>query len=259
MSAERPRALVTGASSGLGVSFARQLAAAGHDLVLVARRAEPMEHLGNELADAHGVRAEVLPADLADRAQLGKVAERIRAGDVDMVVNNAGFGFYGPVVSHSPDQELGMIEVDVAAMVALSHAALEVMVPRRSGSLLNVSSVAAFAPTPDSATYSAAKSFVLFFTEAVHDEVARSGVKVSVLCPGFTRTNFQAAAGIDAKGLPGFVWAEADDVVRQGLTALTRNQAVCVPGLVNKVAAASPRFGPRPLVRRLSRQVMQRL
>jgi uncharacterized protein len=259
MSAERPRALVTGASSGLGVSFARQLAGAGNDLVLVARSVEPMERLGDELADAHGVRAEVLPADLADRAQLDSVAGRIRSGDVDTVVNNAGFGFYGPVANHSLDQELGMVDVDVAAVVALSHAALEVMVPRRSGSLLNVSSVAAFATTPESATYSAAKSFVLLFTEAVHDEVADAGVHVTVLCPGFTRTAFQSHAGIEAQGLPGIVWADADDVVRHGLVALARNQAVCVPGLLNKVAAASPRFGPRPLVRRLSRQVMKRL
>lgn len=104
MSSERPRALVTGASSGLGVSFARQLAGAGTDLVLVARSAEPMERLGDELADTHGVRAEVLPADLADRTQLERVAERIRAGDVDTVVNNAGFGFYGPFVSHRLEQ-----------------------------------------------------------------------------------------------------------------------------------------------------------
>lgn len=259
MSVERPRALVTGASSGLGAAFARQLAAAGNDLVLVARTVEPMERLGNELADAHGVRAEVLPADLADRDQVRTVAERIRSGDVDMVVNNAGFGYYGPVAGHSLEQELGMVDVDVAAVVVLSHAALEVMVPRRSGSLLNVASVAAFATTPESATYSAAKSFVLLFTEAVHDEVAGAGVKVSVLCPGFTRTNFQANAGIEAKGLPGFAWADADGVVSQGLAALARNQAVCVPGLVNKVAAVAPRFGPRPLVRRLARQVMKRL
>lgn len=152
-----------------------------------------------------------------------------------------------------------MVDVDVAAVVALSHAALEVMVPRRSGSLLNVSSVAGFASTPESASYSAAKSFVLMFTEAVHEEVRNFGVHVSVLCPGFTRTNFQANAGLEAKGLPGFAWADADDVVRQGLAALAHNKAVCVPGLVNKVAAASPRFGPRPLVRRLSRQVMRRL
>lgn len=252
------RALVTGASSGLGASFARQLAAAGNDLVLVARGAESMERLGTELSGAHSVHVEILPADLADRPQLSEVADRIGSGDVDTVVNNAGLGFYGPVVEHTAEQELGMVDVDVAAVVALTLAAAKVMVARRSGSILNVASVAAFATTPESATYSAAKSFVLLFTEALHDEVLPSGVHVSVLCPGFTRTNFQSNAGIEPK-LPAFVWAEADDVVRAGLAALGRNQAVCVPGIVNKVAAASPRFAPRPIVRRLSRQVMKRL
>lgn len=255
----RGRALVTGASSGLGTGFARQLAAAGNDLVLVARTTGALERLAGELRAAHGTDAEVLPADLGDRAQLAAVADRIGAGDVDTVVNNAGFGFYGPVAGHDLDQELGMVDVDVAAVVALSHAAARVMAPRRRGALLNVSSVASFAPTPESATYSAAKSFVLFFTEALHDELAPDGVHVSVLCPGFTRTNFQANAGISGKGLPDFVWAEADDVVRQGLDALARNRAVCVPGLVNKVTAVSPRFGPRVLTRRIARQVMKRL
>jgi short-subunit dehydrogenase len=252
------RALVTGASSGLGASFARQLAASGNDLVLVARGVEPMERLGAELSGDHKVQVEVLGADLADRAQLSTVADRIAAGDVDTVVNNAGFGFYGPVAEHSVEQELGMVDVDVAAVVALTLAAVKAMVPRRAGSILNVSSVAGFASTPDSATYSAAKSFVLMFTEALHDEVLPSGVHVSVLCPGFTRTNFQANAGLDPK-LPAFAWADAEDVVRAGLAALARNQAVCVPGVLNKVMASSPRFGPRPLVRRMARQVMKRL
>lgn len=255
----RPRALVTGASSGLGESFARQLAAAGNDLVVVARRREPMEKLASELSAAHGTGTEVLVADLADRTQLAIAAERIGAGDVDTVVNNAGFGFYGPVSTHSVDQELGMVDVDVAAVVALSRAAVGVMVSRGSGNLLNVASVAAFAPTPQSATYSAAKSFVLFYTEALHDEVADSGVHVTVLCPGFTRTDFQSSAGITGHGIPGFAWADADDVVRQGLASLARNEAVCVPGVVNKVAALSPRFAPRPIVRRIAGRVMKRL
>ena len=255
----RGRALVTGASSGLGTAFATQLAAAGNDLVLVARTAATLEALAGELRSVHGVEAEVLPADLADRAQLASVAARIGAGDVDTVVNNAGFGFYGPVAGHRLDQELGMVDVDVAAVVALSYAAVQAMAPRRRGALLNVASVASFAPTPESATYSAAKSFVLLYTEALHDELAGTGVHVSVLCPGFTRTNFQANAGISGKGLPGFVWAEADDVVRQGLEALARNKAVCVPGLVNKVTAVTPRLAPRPVVRRIARQVMKRL
>ena len=143
--------------------------------------------------------------------------------------------------------------------LAISHAALRVMVPRGSGKLLNVSSVAAFAATPDSATYSAAKGFVLMFSEAVHDEVAKSGVHVTVVCPGFTRTSFQSNAGLEAKGLPSFVWSEPDTVVREALAALERNQAVCVPGMVNKVTAASPRFAPRPVVRRMAASVMKRL
>lgn len=256
----RPTALVTGASSGLGECFARQLAAAGHDLVLVARNRAALERLALELDAAHGTVSEVLPADLGDRAQLQAVADRVtEGGPVDMLVNNAGFGFYGPVTSHRPEQETGMVDVDVAAVVALTHAALSVMVPRGSGNILNVASVAAFAATPGSATYSAAKAFVLMFSEAVHDEVAPSGVHVTVLCPGFTRTRFQANAGIEAKGLPGFVWSEADAVVRAGLDALGRNQAVCVPGAVNKVAALSPRFATRPLTRRIATQVMKRL
>jgi short-subunit dehydrogenase len=255
----RPRALVTGASAGLGASFARQLAAAGYDLVLVARRRRPMDALAAELSASHGTGTEVVAADLADRGQLSTVAERIAAGDLDTVVNNAGFGFYGPVASHRLDQELGMVDVDVAAVVALSHAAVQVMAPRRSGRLLNVASVAGFAPTPHSAAYSAAKSFVLFYTEALHDEVAASGVHVTVLCPGFTRTDFQSAAGITGHGVPGFAWAEPDEVVAAGLAALERNQAVCVPGTLNKLAAASPRLAPRPLVRALARRVMARL
>ncbi|MHB8328105.1 MAG: SDR family NAD(P)-dependent oxidoreductase [Acidimicrobiales bacterium] len=256
----RPTALVTGASSGLGECFARQLAAAGHDLVLVARSTAALQRLASELESAHGTSSEVLSADLGDRAQLETVTERIRGGaPLDTVVNNAGFGFYGPVTGHRLEQELGMVEVNVLALVALSHAALATMVPRRSGRLLNVASIAGFAATPDGATYSAAKGFVLMFSEAVHDEVARSGVHVTVLCPGFTRTSFQQHAGIEAKGLPGFAWSEPEDVVAAALCALERNQAVCVPGILNKVTAASPRFAPRPVVRRISASVMKRL
>ena len=257
---ERPTALVTGASSGLGAGFARRLAASGHDLVLVARNRAALEALGGELEAAHGTKSEVLAADLGQRDQLGAVVDRIGAGaPVDVVVNNAGFGFYGPVITHSAEQELGMVDVDIAAVVALSHAALRSMVPRRSGKLLNVSSVGAFAATPNGATYSAAKGFVLMFSEALHDEVADSGVHVTVLCPGFTRTSFQANAGLEAKGLPGFAWSDPDAVVGQALVALERNQAVCVPGLVNKLTAATPRFAPRPVVRRVAASIMKRL
>jgi len=255
----RPVALVTGASSGLGDCFARALAASGHDLVLVARTGPALEKLAAELDQSHGAASEVLVADLADTAQLASVAGRIATGPVDTVVNNAGFGHYGAFGDLPLDGEVGQIRVNILALVTLSHAALGVMVPRGSGKLLNVSSIGAFAPAPGGATYSATKAFVLSFTEAIHDEVAPSGVHVTVLCPGFTRTDFQQRAGVQSSGVPSAAWSDPTEVVAAGLGALDRNQAVCVPGLLNKVAAVSPRFGPRSVTRRISAGVMKRL
>jgi short-subunit dehydrogenase len=256
----RPIALVTGASSGLGDCFARALAAAGHDLVLVARTGSALEKLAAELEQAHGAKSEVLVADLADAPQLTSVAGRIAEGaPIDVVINNAGFGAYGSFHQLPLDGEVGQIEVNILALVTLSHAALGVMVPRRTGKLLNVSSIGAFAPAPGGATYSATKAFVLSFTEALHDEVAKDGVHVTALCPGFTRTEFQQRAGVQSSGVPNMAWSDAPTVVAAGLAALERNHAVCVPGFLNKVTAVAPRFGPRGLTRRISAGVMQRL
>ncbi|HXQ75014.1 MAG TPA: SDR family oxidoreductase [Acidimicrobiales bacterium] len=256
----RPIALVTGASSGLGEGFARALAATGHDLVLVARTGSALEKLAAELAQSHGTQSEVLVADLADVAQRATVVGRIADGaPLDTVINNAGFGHYGSFHQLPLAGEVGQIEVNVVALVTLSHAALEVMVPRRSGKLLNVSSIGAFAPAPGGATYSATKAFVLSFTEALHDEVAKDDVHVTALCPGFTRTDFQKRAGVKSSGVPEAAWSDAGDVVAAGLAALDRNQAVCVPGVLNKIVAVSPRFGPRGLTRRISAGVMRRL
>src|SRR5580658_10179109 len=255
----RPIALITGASSGLGEQFARALAASGHDLVLVARTGPALEKLAGEL-ESLGARSEVLVADLADAAQLASVAARItEATPVDTVINNAGFGHYGAFHRLPLTGEVGQIEVNIVALVTLSHAALDVMVPRRAGKLLNVSSIGAFAPAPGGATYSATKAFVLSFTEALHDEVAKDGVHVTALCPGFTRTDFQQRAGVKTTGLPAAAWSDAATVVHAGLAALDRNHAVCVPGAVNKLVAVSPRFGPRGLTRRISGGVMRRL
>jgi short-subunit dehydrogenase len=257
---DRPIALVTGASTGLGEQFARALAASGHDLVLVARTGPALEALAAELDKEHGATSEVLMADLADATQLATVAARIADGaPVDTVINNAGFGHYGAFADLPLEGEVGQVRVNVVALVTLSHAALRVMVARRSGKLLNVSSIGAFAPAPGGATYSATKAFVLSFTEALHDEVAPSGVHVTALCPGFTRTEFQQRAGVKSSGVPSMAWSEAGDVVAAGLAALDANHAVCVPGLVNKFVAVSPRFGPRGLTRRISAGVMKRL
>jgi hypothetical protein len=256
----RPIALVTGASSGLGDAFARALAASGHDLVLVARTGPALEKLAAELDHDHGATSEVLVADLADSSELSSVAARI-AGDpaVGTVINNAGFGHYGPFRELHLDGEVGQVQVNILALLTLSHAALGAMVPRREGKLLNVASIAAFTPAPGGATYSATKAFVLSFTEALHDEVAASGVHVTVLCPGFTRTDFQQRAGVKSSGVPALAWSDATTVVSAGLAALDRNHAVCVPGVVNKLAAVSPRFGPRSMARRITAGVMKRL
>jgi uncharacterized protein len=188
------------------------------------------------------------------------VAARIADGaPVDTVINNAGFGHYGAFRQLPLAGEVGQIEVNIVALVTLSHAALGIMVPQGSGKLLNVSSIGAFAPAPGGATYSATKAFVLSFTEALHDEVARDGVHVTALCPGFTRTDFQQRAGVKTSGLPAAAWSDAAPVVAAGLKALDHNQAVCVPGVMNKFVAVAPRFGPRGLTRRISAGVMERL
>jgi short-subunit dehydrogenase len=255
----RPIALVTGASSGLGECFARALAASGHDLVLVARTGPALEKLAGELEQSHGAVSEVLVADLADPEALASVAARLSDGTpVDTVINNAGFGHYGAFTDLPLAGEVGQIEVNILALVTLSHAALGVMVPLRAGKLLNVASIGAFAPAPGGATYSATKAFVLSFTEALHHEVAPD-VHVTALCPGFTRTAFQQRAGVKTTGLPASAWGDATVVVAAGLAALDRNDAVCVPGLLNKVVAVSPRFGSRGMIRRVSALVMTRL
>ena len=257
---KRPVALVTGASSGLGDAFARALAVSGHDLVLVARTGPALEKLAAEVEQNHGAQSEVIVADLADVAQLSSVAARIADGaPIDTVINNAGFGHYGAFFQLPLAGEVGQVQVNVLALVTLSHAALGVMVPRGSGKLLNVSSIGAFAPAPGGATYSATKAFVLSFTEALHDEVAKDGVHVSALCPGFTRTEFQQRAGVKTTGLLSAAWSDAAAVVHAGLSALDRNHAVCVPGVMNKFVAVSPRFSPRGMTRRISAGVMQRL
>jgi uncharacterized protein len=256
----RPIAFVTGASSGLGDSFARALAKSGHDLVLVARTGPALEKVAGELEAALGTKSEVLVADLGTPEGLAAAESRIVEGTaVDTVVNCAGFGHYGPFAELPLDGERGQVLVNVLALVTLSHAALRTMVPRRSGNLLNVASVGAFAPAPGGATYSATKAFVLSFTEALHHEVAGAGVHVSVVCPGFTRTDFQQRAGVRSSGIPAAAWSDPDSVVAAALRALARNRAVCVPGAINKMAAASPRFGPRSVVRGIAAGVMKRL
>ena len=257
----RPIALVTGASSGIGEHLARLLAERGHDLVLVARDTSRLAALAKELEGAFNATAQVLPADLTDAAQLQVIEDRCHdpSAPIDLLVNNAGFGTFGSFHELDLDTELREIQLNVVALVRLTHAAATEMVPRGRGGILNVSSLAGFQPGPSNATYSATKAFVTSFTEGVHEELKGTGVSVTVLCPGFTRTGFQAAADVPASGFPGFMWQEADEVARVGLDALAKNQAVAIPGALNKVLGALTSVTPHAISRRLGGAVLKRV
>lgn len=250
------RALVTGASGGIGEAYARQLAAQGADVVLVARRGEALERLAGELQDRNGVRCEVLAADLTTDDGLRTVEARV--GDVDLLVNNAGYGIARHLVEVASEDVDGMIRLNVLALARLTRAALPGMLDRGHGGIVNVSSVAGFQPSPSFATYNATKAFVTMFTEALSLEVQGTGVRVQALCPGLTRTGFQAVAGeTGTDGLPDLMWQEPDEVVRASLAGLRRNRVIVVPGAHNKVLVAGSSILPNGIKRRVAGAVMR--
>lgn len=255
------RALVTGASSGIGRELARLLAAEGSALVVVARDKGRLDDLATELSTGRGVDVEVLPADLADRAQLAQVEHRVAAADrpVDLVVNNAGFGTYGDFAGLDVDEEEREIAVNVTALVRLTHAALGAMLPRRRGAVMNVSSVAGLQATPGNATYGATKAFVASFGESVAGELAGTGVTLTTVLPGFTRTEFQDRAGIGGRKIPGPAWMSAEDVAVASLAATRAGRPWLVPGVHNKVLAASLGPVPRSLRRWLAARAAGRM
>jgi hypothetical protein len=254
-------ALVTGASSGLGREACRQLAAEGTDLVVVARDVERLDELAAELLGRHGRTVEVMPADLSDPAQLGKVEARLAeaARPVDLLVNNAGFGTYGRFHELDVDGETREIGVNVTAVVRLTHAALGPMVARGRGAILNVSSVAGLQATPQNATYGASKAFVATFSEAIHEELRGTGVTLTAVLPGFTRTEFQERAGIQERAIPGPLWQTPEACVAEALAATRAGKAWVVTGVVNKVVAGAAGFAPRSLSRWLAGRVASRM
>ncbi len=243
------RALVTGASSGIGRAIALQLAADRTELVVVAR---DEERLG-ELADSVGVECEVLVADLADPEALARVEARLSdlAVPIDLLVNNAGFGSHGPFHELDLEREATMVDVNVAAVHRLALVAAPVMVAAGRGGILNVSSMAGFTATPGGATYSATKAFVTSLSESLHAELRPHGVHVCALCPGFTRTEFQARAAYDTSSIPDAAWQTADEVAIAGLRGVERNRPIVVPGSMNKVGAGVINALPARLRRRL--------
>jgi short-subunit dehydrogenase len=248
----RPRALVTGASAGIGEGFAKQLARRGYDLVLVARRKERLDVLAQELGKEHGATCEVIAADLTQDEGVTRVEERLRAGDIELLVNNAGFGTFGQFAKLPIERELAEVDLNVRALFRLTHAALGPMVERRRGGIINVASGAAFQPIPYNATYAATKAFVLHLSEGLHEEVKSYGVTVTCLCPGPVKTEFQEVAGINESFMPPFAWEPVDAVVEAALSGLRAGRAIVSPGIVNKMTTASSRITPRFLVRRMA-------
>jgi len=242
-------ALITGASAGLGVEFARQLSKKGVTLVLAARRKDRLDALAAELGNARAVEVDLSETGAATRllADLEKVGEQ-----VETLINNAGFGLRGRFVELDAEREREMIDLNCGALTDLCRAVAPQMVERKSGAILNVASTAAFQPGPNMAVYFATKAYVLSFTEALHEEMRPHGVKVSALCPGPTRTEFGAVAGIKSLGQFDRLAMEAGPVVRAGLLGLENGDAVVIPGTTNKIGAWSTRLAPRSVVRRIA-------
>lgn len=245
------RALVTGASAGIGARFAHHLADRGAELVLVARRGERLTQLAAQLP----TRAEVLPADLADPEALMRVEARLADTDapVDLLVNNAGFGVYGAAVDMDLRRQIELVDVNVTALLRLTQAALPGLIARGSGGLINVGSLAGDVPTPLAAAYGASKAFVHSYTHAIHEELRGTGVHAMLLAPGVTSTEFGAVAGVNGSGtLPPRLRSEADAVVRRAIDDFTRRRAVSMPGAHNRIASRLAGFAPAAVVRRVS-------
>ena len=239
----RPTALVTGPTSGLGLGFAQALAARGHDLVLVARDEPRLERVAEELRERHGAASEVLPADLSDRAQLGRVEERVADTDrpVDLLVNNAGFGLKHRFLDNDVEDEQAMLDVLVTAVLRLSHAALGAMVARGAGGIINVSSVAGWLPR---GSYSAAKAYVTQLSVWADLTYRERGVRAMALCPGFVRTELHERMDVGRDAVPSWLWLDTDAVVREALRDFDRGRSVSVPDARYKVIAAAARLTP---------------
>jgi uncharacterized protein len=241
-------ALVTGASAGLGAEFARQLAARGYDLVLVARDENRLRSAAEDLGN---VSVEVLPADLTTDDGCAAVADRITDASrpVDLLINNAGIGTYRPFGTASLEAEERQLDLNVRAVLRLTHAAVRTMTGRGSGRIVNVSSVSAFVPRAGNATYGAGKAWVTMFTEALSIQLAGSGVTATAICPGFTHTEFHQRANADMSHVPERMWLEAADVVREGLDAAFAGKPVSIPTRRYKTLVGTARTLPRPVLR----------
>jgi short-subunit dehydrogenase len=249
----RPVALVTGATAGIGRTFAEKLAARGHDLVLVARDVPRLEAVAAELAGRHGIAADVFPADLADHDQTTRLVERVGADAPAVLVNNAGFGTKGTLAETDPGAQEAMLAVHVVAPMRLTQAALPGMVARGRGAIINVSSVASFTRSAGNVNYCATKAYLRVMSEALAMELAGTGVRVQALCPGFTHTEFHDRMRTK-KRYASWMWMTSDRVVEESLQAIADGgPVVCVPGLQYKAIVFLLRHAPMWLTARAAR------
>jgi short-subunit dehydrogenase len=248
---ERSLAVVTGASSGIGRAFAEQLAASGHDLVLVARSRDRLEALAAQLRERDGVEVRTAVADLADSRAVTDIAESLRAAPPDLLVNNAGVGTAGAFHELDVEREEAMLHVNILALVRLTHACLPGMLVRGSGAIVNVSSLAGEVPSGYNATYGASKAFVTSFSQALYEELRDTPIAVQCLLPGLTDTAWAETAGLDM-GSGSVPIADPADVARASLAALANGSAICIPGKTNRILALIQRVMPRSLMRRVT-------
>jgi short-subunit dehydrogenase len=253
--------VITGASSGIGAEFARQLAAAGYNLLLTARREEKLAALAAKLEAAYPITAEVFTADLADSASVARLETRLAALNLTVLVNNAGFGTTGGLMASDLAQQTGMISVHATAPMRLCRAALPGMSARGGGVIINVSSISAFFPSPGDVNYPATKAYLNTFSQALQVELADSGIIVQALCPGFTVTEFHDTNlmdGFDRNKVPAALWMPAEEVVRTSLHSLDPNHVICIPGRRYQLLVAATRSGPTSLMLRLAQRFRQR-
>lgn len=256
---QKETALITGASSGIGLDLA-QLMAPDFDLIITARNRAELEKLAKELQTAHGNDVHVIPADLAQREARKQIfAEIERRGlSVDILINNAGFGSYGAFAENDPKTSLDMVEVNIAALTALTRLALPGMIQRKSGKIMNVASTAGFQPGPLMAVYYATKAYVIMFSEAIANELKGSGITVTCLCPGATATNFAGRANMEESRLFKLGAMKSREVAIAGYKGMMAGKGLVIPGFLNKTVAMSVRFSPRKLVTAISRSLQEK-
>ena len=252
-----PVALITGASSGIGLELGRLLAADGYDLVLVARDAKKLQSIGDELATQYSVLTHIFPADLADPNACAKIMEFLenRKITVDTLINNAGFGTHGEFATLDLQQELNLLQVNITSLVHLTRLLLPAMLTKKQGQIMNVASVAAFQAGPLMACYYASKAFVLSFTEAVAAETKKTGVKISALCPGPTDTQFHHRAGIADTPLFRSNTMTSQSVAKIGYLGLKKGKLIVIPGFKNKTLALATRFTPRKILSAVAKKL----